>query len=119
MTIASLIPPAVRSALLIFVGSALMVVPLITGMQPEVVLTAIAIGGIQVAVGIAGTDSEGRGTLPMSAQAVFDRGLALALLAAGTVYAAVGDQLAALLFGVVGLVALLVTVTTRYSVRPI
>jgi hypothetical protein len=119
MTLVRLISPALRSGLLIAVGTVLMVVPFVTGMAPDVVVTGIFVGGLQVTLGIAGTDSQGRGTLPVSAQAVYDRGLALGLLAVGALYGILGDQMALLLFGLSGLAVLLVTVTTRYSVRTI
>jgi hypothetical protein len=119
MTIARLISPALRSGLLISVGTALMMVPLVVGLPPAVVVTGIAIGAIQISLGIAGTDTQGRGTIPVSAQAVYDRGLALGLLSVAILYGIVGQPVALLLFGVSGLLVLLVTVTTRYSVRPL
>ena len=119
MTVVRLISPALRSGLLIAVGTLLMVLPLVTGMTPDVVVTGIVIGGLQMSLGIAGTGSEGRGTLPVSAQAVYDRGLAVGLLAVGALYGIVGDHMALVLFGLSGLAVLLVTVTTRYSVRTI
>jgi hypothetical protein len=117
MTLVRLISPALRSGLLISVGSALMTLPIVASLNPAVVVTGIAVGGLAVSLGIAGTDSQGRGTLPVSAQAVYDRGLAVGLLAAGVLYGVVGDRAALLLFGVAGIAILLVTVTTRYSVR--
>jgi hypothetical protein len=119
MTVARLISPAIRSGLLISVGSALMAAPLVLGLAPAVLVTAVAAGAIQVALGLAGTDSEGRGTLPVSVQAVYDRGLATGLFAAGVLFGVAGDQAALLLFGAAGLSVLLVTLTTRYSVRPL
>ncbi|HKF79580.1 MAG TPA: hypothetical protein VKB17_02005 [Thermoleophilaceae bacterium] len=119
MTVVRLISPALRSGLLVSVGSALMVLPLVLGLMPAVLVTGIAVGALQVALGLAGTDSEGRGTLPVSVQAVYDRGLATGLLAVGVLFGVVGDQAALLLFGSAGLSVLLVTLTTRYSVRPL
>jgi hypothetical protein len=119
MTVARLMSPALRSGLLISVGTVLLVLPFVTAMQPAVVVTGIGIGALQVALGIAGTDSQGRGTLPVSAQAVYDRGLAMGLLAVSLLYGIVGDQAALGLFGAAGLAVLAVTVTTRYSTRPL
>lgn len=95
-----------------------MALPLVTGLNPAPVVTGVAVGGLAVALGIAGTGTQGRGTLPISVQAVYDRGLALGLLALGVLYGALGDQASVLVFGLAGLSILLVTVTTRYSVRP-
>src|SRR3954454_9473890 len=119
MTLARLISPALRSGLLISVGTVLMVLPFVTGMNPDVVVTGIFVGALQTTLGIAGTDSQGRGTIPVSAQAVYDRGLAVGLLAIAVLYGIVGDPMALLLFGVSGVATLLVTITTRYSVRTI
>ncbi len=119
MTLARLISPALRSGLMISVGTALMVVPIVASLTPAVVVTGIALGALQVSLGIAGTDSQGRGTLPISAQAVYDRGLALGLLLVGVLYGVVGYRPALALFGTAGLAALLVTMTTRYSTRTV
>ena len=119
MTLVRLISPALRSGLLIAVGTVLMMLPFVTGMNPDVVVTGIFVGGLQITLGIAGTGTQGRGTIPVSAQAVYDRGLAVGLLAVGVLYGIVGDQMALLLFGLAGVSTLLVTITTRYSVRTI
>jgi hypothetical protein len=119
MTLARIVSTALRPGLLIGVGSALMMLPVVLGMAPSVAVTGIAIGGLAIALGIAGTASEGRGTLPVSAQAVYDRGLALGLLAIAILYGVIGDQAALLLFGGSGLAVLTVATTTRYSVRTI
>ena len=113
-----LIPLALRSGLLMFVGTGLIVIPLIIGLGPAPVATGIAIGAVVVALALAGTETSGRGTLPVAAQAVYDRGVALGLLAVALVFAIDGEPLAALVFGITGLAALVVTSITRYSARP-
>ena len=113
-----LIPLALRSGLLMFVGTGLIVIPLIIGLGPAPVATGIAIGGVVVALALAGTETSGRGTLPVSAQAVYDRGVAVGLLLVALVFAIGGEPLAALVFGITGLAALVVTSITRYSARP-
>jgi hypothetical protein len=104
---------------MISVGTALMAVPVIASMNPAVIVTGLAIGALQITLGIAGTGSEGRGTLPISAQAVYDRGLALGLVAVGLLYGVMGYRPALALFGIAGLAVLWVTMTTRYSIRTI
>ena len=81
-------------------------------------VTGIAIGGLAIAW-IAGTASEGRGTLPVFAQAVYDRGLRFGLLAIAILYGVIGDQAAPLLFGGSGLAVLTVAITTCQRVRTI
>ena len=102
-----------------FVGTGLIVIPLIIGLGPAPVATGIAIGGVVVALALAGTETTGpRGTLPVSAQAVYDRGVALGLLLVALVFAVGGEPGAALVFGITGLGALVVTSITRYSATP-
>jgi hypothetical protein len=108
--------PSLRAGLLISAGTALMMVPFAAELQPAAIVTGVVVGVITVALGVAGTDSQGRGTLPVSAQAASDRGLALGLLAVGILFGLNGDQGSLLVFGGAGLGALLVTLTTRYSV---
>ena len=99
-------------------GTALIVAPFALGLESAALVTAVAIGGVMVALGVAGTDTSGRGTLPVSAHAVYDRGIALGLVLVAVVFA-LADQLeAALVFGIAGVAALIVTSITRYSARP-
>jgi hypothetical protein len=78
-------------------------------------VTGVIVGAIAVALALAGTESSGRGTIPVSAYAVYDRGLALGLILAGLAFGAVGEIGAMALFGFTGLAALLVTSITRYT----
>jgi hypothetical protein len=103
---------------MIAAGTALIMVPFALGLSMAAVVTGIGIGVIGVALGLAGTDTQGRGTLPVSAQAVYDRGLALGLMAAAIAFGLAGDDNALIVFGVAGMAALLMAVTTRYSVSP-
>jgi hypothetical protein len=118
MTTVRLISPALRSGLLVAAGTALISVPFMLGLGPAAVMTAIALGGIMVALALAGLESGGRGTLPVAAQAVYDRGFALGLLLVAIVFGFAGEAEAVLVFGAVGLAALVVTTLTRYSARP-
>ena len=68
-------------------------------------------------LGLAGTEPGGRGTLPLSAQAVYDRGLALGLLLSAGIFAAAGQIEATALFAAAGIAALAMTSVTRYSAR--
>jgi hypothetical protein len=115
MTIARLISPALRSGLLMAAGTALIGVPFAVGLDAAAIVTGMTIGVMVVALALAGTATEGRGTLPVSAQAVFDRGIAFGLLIVAAVFAIAGDLGASLLFATAGLSALVVTSITRYS----
>src|SRR5262245_39506986 len=115
MTVVRLISPAMRSGLLMLAGSALIVAPVGLGLDVAAIVTGVAVGVLAVALGVAGTATDGRGTLPVSAQAIYDRGLALGLFLAGVVFGISGDGGAMALFAVAGLIALIVSTVTRYS----
>ena len=118
MTISRLISPGLRSALILSAGLALISVPFMLGLEAAPVVTALAVGVRMVALALAGTEPAGRGTLPLSAQAVYDRGLALGLMAAGAIFALSGDLGATAVFATAGVATLVVTAMTRYSSRP-
>jgi hypothetical protein len=115
MTIARLISPALRSGLLMAAGTALIGVPFAIGLGAAAIVTGMIVGVMVVALALAGTASDGRGTIPVSAQAVFDRGIALGLLIVAVVFGIAGELGAALLFAAAGSGALIVTSITRYS----
>jgi hypothetical protein len=116
VTLARLISPATRSGLLIGAGTALILLPFALGLSMAAVVTGVVVGVIGVALGLAGTDTQGRGTLPVSAQAIYDRGLALGLLGAAVLFGLYGQDDALIVFGAAGAGALLMAVTTSYSV---
>jgi hypothetical protein len=96
----------------------LIVAPLFLGLAPAAIVTGMVVGAVAVALALAGTDANGRGTLPLSAQAVYDRGLALGLMVTALIFGLAGELSAVLLFATAGLGALVVTSITRYSARP-
>jgi hypothetical protein len=118
MTVSRLISPAFRSGLLTASGTWLIVAPLFLGLAPAAIVTGMVVGAVAVALALAGTDANGRGTLPLSAQAVYDRGLALGLMVTALIFGLGGELSAVLLFATAGLGALVVTSITRYSARP-
>jgi hypothetical protein len=118
MTLLRLISPAFRAGLLLAAGSGLMAAPLLLELGTAAIVTGTLIGALTVALGLAGTEAEGRGTLPVSAQAVYDRGLALGLLLVAGIFGLAGETEALLVFAIAGFGALVVTSITRYSARP-
>jgi hypothetical protein len=118
MTLLRLIPLALRSGLLMVAGAGLILAPFALGLDAAALVTAVGIGGIMVALAVAGTDSSGRGTLPVSAQAVYDRGIAIGLLLTAILFGAANETDAAIMFGIAGATALVVTSITRYSAHP-
>jgi hypothetical protein len=118
MTAARLIPLTLRSGLMMLLGAAVLTLPAALSLGPAAIVAGVAAGALAVGLGIAGTASEGRGTLPSVAHAAYDRGLTLGLLVAAVVLGAAGDKGALALFGAAAIVTLAITVTTRYSAVP-
>ncbi len=118
VTAARLISPDTRSALVVALGAVLIAAPVMLGLSLASIAASIVIGVFVLGLGLAGTASGGRGTIPVSTQMVFDQGLALGLLLSGLAFAFAGDGPAILLFGLAGLALLCITATTRYSAPP-
>jgi hypothetical protein len=108
---------SLRSALLMVAGSALIAVPFLMGLDAAPLVTGVVVGTLAIALGLAGTEPGSRGSLPLSAQAVYDRGLALGLLLSAGIFGLAGEPEAMLLFAGAGLAALFMTAVTRYSAR--
>ena len=106
---------ASRAALLVSAGSALMAGPFLLGLDAAPLVTGVLVGSLAIALGVAGTEPGARGSLPLSAQAVYDRGLALGLLVSAVIFALVGELEAMGLFAAAGVTALVTTSVTRYS----
>jgi hypothetical protein len=112
-----LISHALRAGLLMVAGTTLIAGPFLLGLDAAAIVTGVLVGTLAVALGLAGTEPGGRGTLPLSAQAVYDRGLALGLLLSAAIFAAAGQIEAMALFAAAGIAALVMTSVTRYSAR--
>lgn len=106
---------ALRSGLLVAAGSALIGVPFLLGLGAAPLVTGVLVGSLAIALGVAGTEPGTRGSLPMSTQAVYDRGLALGLMLSAVVFLLFGELAAMALFAATGLGALIMTSVTRYS----
>jgi hypothetical protein len=115
MSGSSVIHHAARAGLLVAAGSALIGVPFILGLDAAPLVTGVIVGALTIGLGLAGTEPGGRGSLPLSSQAVYDRGLALGLILSAGLFALYGELEAMALFGLAGLAALIVTSVTRYS----
>jgi hypothetical protein len=106
---------ALRAGLLVLAGSALIGVPFLLGLNAAPLVTGVIVGALTVALGVAGTEPGARGSLPMSTQAIYDRGLALGLIVSAVLFALFGEIEATVLFAVAGLTALFTTSVTRYT----
>ena len=117
MSSTHVISHALRAALLVAAGSALIGGPFLLGLDAAPLVTGVLVGTLAIALGLAGTEPGGRGSLPMSAQAVYDRGLALGLILSAGIFAVAGQLEAMALFAAAGVAALVMTSITRYSAR--
>ena len=106
---------ALRSGLLVVAGSALIGVPFLLGLDAAPLVTGVLVGSLAIALGLAGTEPGSRGSLPLSTQAVYDRGLALGLLLSAGIFGLYGELAAMALFAAAGVAALIMTSVTRYS----
>lgn len=103
---------------MVALGTLLVVGPVIIGLSTAAAATGLVVGVMAVALGLAGSEDTGRGTLPISTQAIFDAGLALGLLLAAVVFAIAGSVGDAGFFAAVGMAAGVLTARTRYTLRP-
>jgi hypothetical protein len=99
-------------------GIALIIVPFGVGAGMPVVVTGLVVGVLTVALALAGTDASGRGTLPLSAQAVYHRGLGVGLVLAAAMFGLAGEGAGLAVFGLAGLLTLLTASVSRYSAHP-
>jgi len=104
-----------RAGLLVVAGAALIAGPFMLGLDAAPLVTGVLVGSLAIALGLAGTEPGGRGSLSMSAQAVYDRGLALGLLVSALIFALFGEFAAMGLFAAAGLAALVMSSVIRYS----
>jgi hypothetical protein len=115
MTLSRLLSPSLRSGLLVAAGAALIAAPFGLGLNAAAIVTGVLTGVLATALGIAGTDDQGRGTISLSAQAFYDRGLALGLVTAGLAFGLAGHGPELAFFSGVGFATLLLASLTRYS----
>lgn len=115
MSHSSVVSHTLRGGLLVVAGAALIAGPFLLGLEAPALVTGVIVGALTIALGLAGTEPGSRGSLPLSAQAIYDRGLALGLLVSAVIFALYGELEAMALFAAAGLAALLMTAVTRYS----
>ena len=111
-----LISFATHTALEMAVGFAIMALPLVLGLGSAAAVVGVVLGAAVVTLALAGTATEGRGTVPLSAHAAYDRGLALGLILAAGMLGLAGYPGAVGFFLLAGLVLLALSTVTRYSV---
>jgi hypothetical protein len=104
-----------RAPLLLWAGTTLIAGPFLLGLEAAPLVTGVIVGALAIALGLAGTEPGARGSISLSAQAVYDRGLAVGLIASAFIFALFGEFEAMALFAAAGVTALVMTSITRYS----
>ena len=109
-----------HSAIEILAGFALMVLPAVLGLGTAAAVTGVLVGAILMGLAVAGAGQDhsagSRGTIPIGAHALYDRGIALGLILAALVLGIAGDRGAVLFFVGAGISLLALATSTRYSV---
>ena len=118
MTASSSIRPELRPGFLMLLGSALMIAPLLLELGVAPILTGGLAGVAIVGLGLAGTEREGRGTLPAAVQSDYVQGIALGLLATAVVFGLADDMTALAVFGSAGAAGLTLDAITTESPEP-
>jgi len=114
MTALRLISIPVHGVLELIGGLALLAAPFVLGFGIGGTVVAIALGVLLVGLALGAGD-----TLPVSAHFAFDQALVLTLAASALALAWTGDRTAALGFTAAALLQLALTLSTRYSRRPV
>lgn len=110
-----LISLPLHSAIELGLGTAVMAAPFVLGFGPAGLVTAVLIGAVVVGLALAGSGDEGRGTIPISAHATYDIGLAIGMIGAGLALGIAGDGAALGALAVAGLIQVVLSANTRYS----
>ena len=118
VTISRLISYPTHGAVELLVAVGIMAVPFALGLPTAAVITAVVIGAILFGLGVSATDTGERGTLPISAHAAYDAGIALGLALVGIVFGVAGSGPALVFFVLAGVVELGLASLTRYTPAP-
>jgi len=104
-----------HAALELLTAVALLALPFAIGLSVDATITAGAIGIVLFGLAVSATDSDGRGTLPISAHATYDAAVALVLVGAALIFGVAGEIPALVLLLTAGIAQLLLNGFTRYS----
>ena len=104
-----------HAALELLTATALIAVPFMIGLSVDATITAAAVGIVLFGLAVSATDSDGRGTLPISAHATYDAAVALVLVGAAIVFGFAGELPALAFLLAAGIAQLILNALTRYS----
>jgi hypothetical protein len=117
MTALRLISLPTHALLELAAGLTVMAAPFALGAEPAGLVAGVLIGAVMTGIALTAAVEDGGG-LSIAAHFVFDRGIALGLLAGALVLGLAGDLTASLVFVGAALVQGLLNVTTRYTASP-
>ncbi|MEA2386656.1 MAG: hypothetical protein QOJ22_830 [Thermoleophilaceae bacterium] len=104
-----------HAALELITAFALIAIPFALGMSLDATITAGVIGVVLFGLAVSATESEGRGTIPVSAHAAYDAAVALVLVGAAVVFGLAGQHTALLFLLAAGTAQLTLNALTRYT----
>jgi hypothetical protein len=118
MTTFGLIPFDARPPLQLLLGLALMALPFVLGIEPAGAVVGVVAGVAVVGVALSSVRGErGLPALPLSAVQSFDWGVVLGLSGAALALGLAGHLAAAVLLAAFGAAHLVLTLTTRWTLR--
>jgi len=106
---------ALHAALELITAVALLAIPFAIGLSVNATITAGVLGVALFGLAVSATDSDGRGTLPISAHATYDTAVALVLVVAAVVFGLAGEIPALALLLAAGVAQLTLSGFTRYA----
>ena len=106
---------ALHAALELVTAVVLISVPFAIGLSIDATITAGVLGMVLFGLAVSATDTDGRGTLPISAHATYDAAVALVLVGAAVVFGLAGEVPALALLLLAGVAQLTLNGFTRYS----
>ena len=109
------VPFTLHAALELVTATALIAVPFTIGLSLNATITAAVVGIVLFGLAVSATATEGRGTLPISAHAAYDAGVALVLIGAAIVFGLAGEVPALVFLLIAGIAQLVLNGFTRYS----
>ena len=106
---------ALHAALELITAVALIAIPFAIGLSADATITAGVLGVALFGLAVSATDSQGRGTLPISAHATYDMAIAFVLVAAAVVFGLAGETPALALLLAAGVAQLTLNGFTHYA----
>jgi len=96
-----------------------MAAPFALALSTAAVAFSVVVGTMLVGLALTTSEPGGRGSLPLSAHAAYDRGFGIGLVAAGLGFGISDSYRAFGFFAAAGALELLLSATTRYAPRRI